>query len=98
MVSATGPLSDEKAARMMAALHQGRTLRTFAVKQARLESYFKTHAEYACEAKPLIEANRKAAVLRMGAYLREKTHCVNGHSFAEQGRVAMHKGWMTRQG
>jgi hypothetical protein len=90
-------LSDEKAARMMAALREGKTLRRFAVKAPRLEAYFKAHPDYEREARPLIEANAKAAFLRKGAYIREKTHCVNGHSFAEHGRVAMHKGWMTRQ-
>jgi hypothetical protein len=45
----------------------------------------------------LILANSKAAFLRKGAHIRNKTHCINGHSFAEHGRTAMHKGWMTRQ-
>ncbi|MEH2589808.1 hypothetical protein [Bradyrhizobium sp. AZCC 1721] len=90
-------LSDEKAARMMAALREGKTLRKFAVKAPRLEAYFKAHPDYECEARPLMAANAKAAFLRKGAYIREKTHCVNGHSFAEHGRVVMHKGWMTRQ-
>jgi hypothetical protein len=90
-------LSDEKATRMMTALREGKTLRKFGVKAARLEAYFKAHPEYAREARPLIAANTSAAALRKGAYLREKTHCVNGHSLAEHGRVAMHKGWMTRQ-
>ena len=90
-------LSDDKAARMMTALREGKTLRKFAVKAPRLEAYFKIHPDYEREARPLIEANAKAAHLRKGAHLRDKTHCVNGHSFAEHGRVAMHKGWMTRQ-
>jgi predicted DNA-binding transcriptional regulator AlpA len=67
------------------------------VKAQRLEAYFKAHPEYASAARPLILANSKAAFLRKGAYIRIKTHCVNGHSFAEHGRTAMHKGWMTRQ-
>jgi hypothetical protein len=87
-------LSDEKAARMMAALREGRTLRTFGVKPAKLEAYFDVRPEYAQEARPLIEANMKAAFLRKGAYLREKTHCVNGHLLVEHVRVAMHKGWI----
>jgi hypothetical protein len=57
MVAATGPLSDEKAARMMAELHAGVTLRKFGVKACRLEAYFKAHPEYAADAKPQIEAN-----------------------------------------
>jgi hypothetical protein len=90
-------LSDEKAARMMVALREGRTLRTFGVKAPRLEAYFKAHPKYASAVRPLILANSKAAFLHKGAYIRNKTHCVNGHSFAEHGRTAMHKGWMTRQ-
>jgi hypothetical protein len=90
-------LSDEKAARMITALREGRTLRTFGVKVPRLEAYFKAHPEYAQEALPLIEANAKTAHLRKGAHIRNKTHCINGHSLAEHGRVAMHKGWKTRQ-
>jgi hypothetical protein len=90
-------LSDEKAARMMVALRQGRTLRLFGVKAQRLEAYFKAHPEYARAARPLILANSKAAFLRKGAHIRNKTHCINGHSFPEHGRTAMHKGWMTRQ-
>jgi hypothetical protein len=90
-------LSDEKAARMMAALREGRTLRTFGVTPPRLDAYFKAHPEYAQEARPLIEANAKTAHLLKGAHIRNKTHCINGHSFAEHGRTAMHKGWKTRQ-
>src|ERR1700676_5150487 len=98
-MGATAPpgLSDEKADRMMGALRKGRTLRTFGVKAPSLEAYFITHTEYAGEARPLIEANGRAAHLRKGAHIRNKTHCINGHSFAEHGRVAMHKGWKTRQ-
>jgi hypothetical protein len=90
-------ISDEKAARMMAALREGRTLRTFGIRAPRLEAYFKAHQEYAREALPLIAANKEAAARRKGAHIRDKTHCINGHSFAEHGRVAMHKGWKTRQ-
>jgi hypothetical protein len=97
MVKATGPLSDDKAAPMMIALREGKTLRNFGVKTYRLEAYFKAHPDYAREARPLIQANAEAAYRRKGAYLRERSHCVNGHSFAEHGRVAMHKGWIIRQ-
>jgi hypothetical protein len=76
-------LSDEKAARMMVALRQGRTLRLFGVKAQRLEAYFKAHPEYARAARPLILANSKAAFLRKGAHIRNKTHCINGHSFRD---------------
>jgi hypothetical protein len=90
-------LSYEKAARMMEALRGGDTLRKFGVRPQRLDAYFNAHPEYAQEARPLIEANAAAARRRKGAYLRDKTHCVNGHSLAEHSRVALHKGWMTRQ-
>jgi hypothetical protein len=90
-------LSDEKAARMMVALREGRTLRKFGVKSARLEAYFAAHPEYAEEVRPLIEANAKAAGLRKGAHHRNKTHCKNGHPFAVYGRPNMNKGCMTRQ-
>jgi hypothetical protein len=36
-------LSDEKAARMMTALREGRTLRKFGVKAPRLDAYFEAH-------------------------------------------------------
>ena len=72
-------LSDEKAARMMVALREGRTLRTFGVKSPRLEAYFNAHPEFAQEALPLIEENKRAARLRKGARLREQTHCKHGH-------------------
>jgi hypothetical protein len=75
-------LSDEKAARMMAALREGRTLRTFGVRPPRLQAYFESHPEYAREALPLIEANDKAARLRKGARLRNRTHCKYGHPFS----------------
>src|SRR6202043_3159603 len=75
-------LSDEKAARMMVALRGGGTLNKFGVKAPRLEAYFNAHPEYALEARPLIEANAKAALLRKGARLRNQTHCKHGHSLA----------------
>jgi hypothetical protein len=74
-------LSEEKAARMMAALRGGGTLNKFGVKARRLEAYFNAHAEYALEARPLIEANAKAAQLRKAAGRRSRTHCSRGHLF-----------------
>jgi hypothetical protein len=71
-------LSDEKATRMMAALREGRTLRSFGVKAPRLEAYFKAHPEYTREALPLMEANKEAATRRKGALLRNRTHCKHG--------------------
>jgi hypothetical protein len=59
-------ISDDKAARMMIALREGRTLRTFGARMERLEAYFAAHTDYAREARPLMEANTKAAHLRKG--------------------------------
>jgi hypothetical protein len=89
-------LSDEKAARMMVALHEGRTLRLFGVKAPRLEAYFKIHPQYAGEARPLIEANAKAAHLRKGAHMRELTHCKHGHSLADAYVVHQRNGYIKR--
>jgi hypothetical protein len=90
-------LSDQKAARMMAALHEGRTLRLFGVRPARLKAYFKCHSEYAREAIPLIKANARAAYLRKGERNRSVTHCVNGHLLAISARVVMHNGYLSRR-
>ena len=82
---------------MMAALREGRTLRSFAVRTARFEAYCGAHPEYAREAKPLVAANLKAADYRKGEPRRAKTHCVNGHLLAENARFAICKGSNTRQ-
>ena len=71
-------LTDEKATRIMLGLRSGKTLRKLWVKALRLEVYFSTHPEYAEEARPLIEANVKAASLRKGDILRTTTHCRAG--------------------
>jgi hypothetical protein len=71
-------LSDEKAARMMIALHEGQTLRTFGAGSARIEAYLLAHPDYAREARPLIEANNRAARQRQGDRLRCTTHCRAG--------------------
>jgi hypothetical protein len=94
--TATG-LSDERAARFMVALRKGTTPHIFGVNKRCVEAYCAIHPEYAREARPLVEANAKAARGRKGSHIRNKTHCVNGHSFAEYARVAIHKGWVTRQ-
>jgi hypothetical protein len=62
----------------MIALRTGATLRTFGVKAHRLDAYFKAHPDYAEEARPLIEANNKAARRRKGDRLRCTTHCRAG--------------------
>jgi hypothetical protein len=78
MVAATGPLSEDKATRMMIGLREGRTLNKFGVKLTRLHSYLAAHPEYALEARPLIEANARAALRRKGDALRSTTHCRAG--------------------
>ena len=85
-------LSDEKAARMMAALREGRTLRTFGVRAPRLEAYFKAHPEYAQEARPLIVANAEAARFRKGSN-RDRTHCRFGHPLSGDNLFRTHEGW-----
>jgi hypothetical protein len=86
-------LSDEKAARMMAALRAGQTLRLFGVNAPRLGAYFAAHPNYAQEARPLIAANAKAALLRKGARLRNRTHCRFGHPFSGENLFVTPKGW-----
>jgi hypothetical protein len=96
MVAQVPPgLSEGKAARMMAALRGGQTLRTFGVRAPRLEAYFKNHPGYTREARPLIEANAKAARLRKGAHLRDRPHCKHGHSL-EGARVYTKDGYRFR--
>lgn len=75
-------LSDEKAARMMAALREGRTLWSFSVMAPRLEAYFAANPGYAQEARPLIEANARAARQRKGSLRSTLTHCKYGHPFS----------------
>ncbi|MEH2501414.1 hypothetical protein V1290_000225 [Bradyrhizobium sp. AZCC 1578] len=78
MAATQTAISDEKAARMMAALREGQTLRRFGVKAPRLEAFFKAHPDYEKEARPLIEANAKAAHLRKATAARVTTHCRAG--------------------
>src|SRR5580704_4004381 len=88
-------LTEGKAARMMAALREGRTLRTFGVRPSRLEAYFKAHPEYAQEALPLIKASNAAAFLRKGAHLRDRPTCKYGHSL-EGARTYVKDGYKFR--
>jgi hypothetical protein len=71
-------LSDERAARFMFALRDGTTPHIFGVNSKSLETYFAAHPDYASEARPLIEANAKAARHRKGDKLRSTTHCRAG--------------------
>jgi hypothetical protein len=83
MLATPKGLTDEKAARMMIALREGRTLRLLGVTTPRLEAYFAAHPNYAREARPLIEANAKAARFRKGSLRRDLTHCKYGHPFSD---------------
>ncbi|WP_377830073.1 hypothetical protein ACFKHW_12985 [Bradyrhizobium lupini] len=74
-------ITDQTAARMMDGLRIGQTPRMFAIRPARLTAYFETNPEFAAKARPLIEANAKAAELRKSAGKRDKTHCSRGHAF-----------------
>jgi hypothetical protein len=89
-------LTDEKAARVLVGLREGRTPRSFYVTAPQLNAYCETHPEYGREAIPLFKENAKAARLRKGSHNRSKTHCPNGHPYAEDGRVAIQTGWVKR--
>lgn len=73
-------LSDEKAVRILAGLRNGKTPRLLWTTADRLKAYCAARPEYGREALPLMEANIKAAFLRKGAHLRDRTHCKHGHS------------------
>jgi hypothetical protein len=64
------------------------------VSHERFRQHCERNPSWGQEALQISDANGR---LGKGAYLRDKSHCVNGHSLAEHGRIAMHKGWMTRQ-
>ena len=88
-------LSNEKAARMLAALREGRTLRKFSItgNSPRFLAYCEAHPEYSREALPLIEANAKAAQFRKGSVLRGRTHCKFGHPLSGDNLFLHSKGW-----
>jgi hypothetical protein len=77
-------LFNERAARLMIELRDGRTPHSLNVKEPQLEIYFANHPDYAREARPLIEANAKAARIRKG-HKGFRTHCGRGHEFAIHG-------------
>ncbi len=72
-------LSDEKAAKILVGLREGSTPSQLRVRRSLLQAYIETHCEYKREALPLMEANAKAARLRKGAHIRNRTRCANGH-------------------
>jgi hypothetical protein len=73
-------LSDEKAARILLGLRDGKTPRELWTTPEILKSYCAVNLEYGNEALPW--ANTKAALRRKGARLRDQTHCKHGHSLA----------------
>ena len=88
-------LSDERAAKFMVALREGKTPGMFGTRRRDVELYCSTNPEYAREAIPLLEANAKAAYSRKGAHLRNRTHCKHGHSYAGA-RVYLKDGYRFR--
>jgi len=88
-------LSDEKAARMMAGLRDGRTLRTLYVSHAQFKNYCAAHPEHGREALPLLDANKKAAFKRRVERFRAMTHCKHGHPLSEA-RIRHYNGWTVR--
>jgi hypothetical protein len=72
----------------------GKKLGPSIVRRDRLKKHCDVHPEWAAEAWRISRVNAR---IGNGACIRNRTHCVNGHSFAAFGRVVMHKGYMTRQ-
>lgn len=77
-VQQTG-LTEERAERIMLGLREGKTFRELWIRGPEIKAYFAAHPEYEREARPLIEANKRAAQARKGNYFRSKTHCKRGH-------------------
>jgi hypothetical protein len=88
-------ISDEKAARILAGLREGKTPRLLWTTPELIKAYCAAHPEYGREALPLMEANIKAAFLRKGAHLRNRPHCKYGHSL-EGARVYVKDGYKFR--
>ncbi|MGX1105471.1 hypothetical protein [Bradyrhizobium elkanii] len=88
-------LTDEKAGRMLDAFRAGKTMRGFSVGAARFRAYCDNHPEWAAEALPLLEANRKASDERKAEFFRSKTHCKRGHTLADA-HVYINKGYRNR--
>lgn len=94
----------EMAVDFMAKLRAGSTVRKLTaggkilgpamVSFDRFKKHCKLDPVWAAEALRISDANSR---LLKGVHLRNKAHCANGHSFAEHGRVAIHKGYWERQ-
>src|SRR6266849_799279 len=89
-------LSDEKAARMLVAMREGRTLRKFSITRncPRFKAYCEAHPEYARNALPLAAANQKAADRRKGEVKRNQASvvCLKGLHPMSKDNVSIHKG------
>jgi len=89
-------LSDEKAARMLVAMREGRTLRKFSITRncPRFKTYCEAHPGYAREALPLAAANQKAADRRKGELKRRMASvvCLKGLHPMSKDNVSIHKG------
>lgn len=90
-------ITDKTAARLMAELRAGKTLREIGVKAASLNLYFQSHCSFAQEARPLLATNAETARKRRGAHHRIKTHCKFGHPFAVHQRLNFDKGSIIRK-
>ncbi len=86
-------LSDEKAAKLLAGLREGLTIRHLWVTPSRLEVYFKARPEFERVARPLVQANAAAARLRKGIALKNRTHCRLGHPLSGTNLLIHSKGW-----
>jgi hypothetical protein len=98
------PMTEETARAVMEALRAGRTLNSICSKRrgnrgwitwrSRFQAYCTLHPQYAGGL--LIERNAAAAQKRKG-YLRQRTHCNQGHSLLDPSNVRISvepKGWI----
>lgn len=103
------PMTEKTAQAVMAALRAGRTLNSICSKRrsnsewieyrSRFLAYCAQHPEYAAEADALIEKNAAVARKQKG-YLRQRTHCNQGHSLLDPSNVRISiepKGWIRRR-
>ena len=93
----------ELAVELMAKLKAGSTVRKLTgggvlgpaiVSYARFKTHCEMHPDWAAEARRISKVNGDAG---KGARLAKRTHCANGHAFAEHGRECHTNGWNIRQ-
>lgn len=90
------PMSEDAAARVLAALKNGKTLNSICGGRVggervageriayyeQFRAYCAIHPEYARETDELLVANTELANARKGSKKRSQTHCIHGHLFA----------------